>query len=160
VTTQAETAVTAAYSDRAAAETAAAALIAVGLTPDAITIAEPAPGGEGRYLWRLVVVIVLWSILGGVAGAFIGLALYATIGPEGTAGLVFQVVCWTLIGHLIFGMVAGYWVLADRTQREMPPDRVATIVTVRVERERARQVQDLLQASGARDAAGRPRPSR
>jgi hypothetical protein len=77
------------------------------------------------------VIIVLWSVLGGIIGAPIGWLLAETIGPEGTSGLVVQLVSWIILGHLIAGMLAGYFVLADRTQAEMPPDRPVSILTIR-----------------------------
>jgi len=45
-------------------------------------------------------------------------------------------------------MVAGYWVLADRTERELTPGKSVTIVTVRCAEGDARRVEDLLLASG------------
>jgi hypothetical protein len=79
----------------------------------------------------VLAIIVLWSIVGGVLGAAAGWLLAATIGPEGTAGLIVQLVCWIIVGHLIGGMLAGYFVLADRSQEEMPPDRPVSVLTVR-----------------------------
>jgi hypothetical protein len=69
-----------------------------------------------------------------------------TIGPEGTAGLIVQVVCWTIVGHLIGGMLAGYFVLADRSEEEMPPDRPVSVVSVRVEPGEGKRVRTLLRA--------------
>jgi hypothetical protein len=85
---------------------------------------------EARFLWRVLVTIVLWSILGGIIGAGVGWLLAETIGPEGTAGLIVQLVSWIILGHLIVGMLAGYVVLADRTQSEMPPDRPVSLLVV------------------------------
>ena len=91
----------------------------------------PDPGArEARFLWRVLVIIVLWSIAGGIIGAGVGWLLAETIGPEGTAGLIVQLVSWIILGHLIVGMLAGYFVLADRTQPEMPPDRPVSLITV------------------------------
>jgi hypothetical protein len=114
--------ITAAFPD-APAEAAVRTLTEPRIPDSSIDIAAGVPGRETAFIRRLVVIIVLWSILGGAVGAAIGLTLAVTIGPEGTSGLLFQVVCWMLIGHLIVGMIAGYWVLADRTHREMAPDR-------------------------------------
>ena len=72
-----------------------------------------------------------WNILGGFIGAAFGWLLAVTIGPEGTAGLVVQLVSWIIVGHLVAGMLAGDFVLADRTEREMPPDRPVSMLTVR-----------------------------
>jgi hypothetical protein len=69
----------------------------------------------------VLIIIVLWSIAGGVFGAGFGWLLAETIGPDGTAGLILQAVSWIIVGHLIAGMLAGYFVLADRTQRKCRP---------------------------------------
>jgi hypothetical protein len=142
--TSAETEVTAAYPSADAAEIAVQTLVDAGIPRTSIQVSEISADEASRYIWRLVVIIVLWSILGGVWGALIGGVLYATIGPEGTAGLVFQVVCWALIGHLLVGMIAGYWVLADRTEPEMAPDRNPWVVTVRASPSDVTRIQLLL----------------
>jgi hypothetical protein len=145
-TTQTHT-ITATFPDRPTANAAAHALAAAGIPRHAITLTEhAAPAAETRYLRRLVIIIVLWSILGGAVGALIGLALYAAIGPEGTAGLSFQLVCWALIGHLIVGMIAGYWVLADRTHRELSPGEPRTTLTVLCSETEAQRVHQILSA--------------
>jgi hypothetical protein len=142
--TSTETEVTAAYPSANAAEIAVQTLVDAGIPRTSIQVSEISADEASRYIWRLVVIIVLWSILGGVWGALIGGVLYATIGPEGTAGLVFQVVCWALIGHLVVGMIAGYWVLADRTEREMEPDRNPWLLTVRCSEEQAAVVRGVI----------------
>jgi hypothetical protein len=87
------------------------------------------PGHEGRYLWRILISIVLWSVLGGAIGAIAGLVLaLAGIGPGGTTGAVVQVVSWTIAGHLLGGMWVGYALLADQTHGEMAPDRASEAV--------------------------------
>lgn len=78
----------------------------------------------------MLVLIVLWSIPGDVFGAGFGWLLAETIGPEGAAGLIVQLVSWMIVGHLIAGMLAGYLLLADRTQREMPPDGPVSLLIV------------------------------
>jgi hypothetical protein len=116
------------------AEKAAEALLDAGIEPARVTVQHAvlpeARGREGRFVWRVLVIIVFWSIVGAVPGALSGLLLALTIGPGGTAGLIVQLVCWIIVGHLIGGMLAGYFVLADRRQEEMPPDR--SVVTVRL----------------------------
>jgi hypothetical protein len=130
-----QTKIQATYANPADAEAAAAALRAAGVPPTAIDlqfdVLPEARAREARFFWRVLVVIVLWSIAGGVIGAGFGWLLAETIGPEGTAGLILQLVSWIIVGHLIAGMLAGYFVLADRTQREMPPDRPISVLTVR-----------------------------
>ena len=100
----------------------------------------------------MLVTIVLWSIAGAVPGAAFGLLLAETIGPEGTAGLILQVVCWMIVGHLLAGMLAGYALLADRSAEEMPPDRPVSLLTVRgVPESDVTRVRRLLLASGSLD---------
>jgi hypothetical protein len=85
-----------------------------------VTAAAAAP--EARFFGRLVWVIVLWSIAGGAAGALLGAALvWAGVGPGGAAAFALQVVGWTIFGHLIAGIWAGYALLADRSRREFAP---------------------------------------
>ncbi len=79
----------------------------------------------------MLVAIVLWSVVGAAPGAALGWLLAETIGPGGTGGLILQVVCWTIVGHLIGGMLAGYLLLADRSAEEMPPDRPVSLLTIR-----------------------------
>jgi hypothetical protein len=116
------------------AEIAAAALRDAGIDSSSITLQHsvlPEPRArEARFLWRVLLIIVLWSIAGGIIGAPIGWLLAETIGPEGTAGLIVQLVTWIILGHLVAGMLAGYFVLADRTEREMPPDRPVSVLIV------------------------------
>jgi hypothetical protein len=144
------------FTNREDAEGAAAALREAGIPPSTIDlqfdVLPEARQREARFLWRVLVIIVLWSIVGGVIGAGFGWLLAETIGPEGSAGLILQLVSWIIVGHLIFGMLAGYFVLADRTQREMPPDRPVSVVTVRGlgPREVAR-VRRLLRSEGPLD---------
>jgi hypothetical protein len=127
--------VRATFLSTADAEAAANALREVGILPASLHLQHDvrleARAREGRFLWRVLVLIVLWSIAGGVVGAGFGWLLAETLGPESTAGLVVQLVTWIIVGHLIAGMLAGYFVLADRTQREMPPDRPISILTIR-----------------------------
>ena len=104
---------------------------------------------EGKFLWRVLVLIVLWSIPGRVIGAGFGWLLAETIGPEGGAGLVVQLISWLIVGHLIAGMFAGYFVLADRTQREMPPDRSVSVLTVHgLADDDAQKARELLRSHG------------
>jgi hypothetical protein len=124
----------ASFADRIEADAAASDLSESGIPKSSIQVQHdvlPEPRTrEARFLWRVLVIIVLWSILGGFFGAGFGWVLAETMGPEGTSGLIVQLVCWIIVGHLIAGMLAGYFVLADRTQREMPPDRPVSVLTV------------------------------
>jgi hypothetical protein len=125
----------ASFSSPAQADAAVAALIESGIPPSSIdfqhNVLPAARAREGKFVWRVLVLIVLWSIPGGVIGAGFGWLLAETMGPEGTAGLIVQLVSWIIVGHMIAGMLAGYFVLADRTQSEMPPDRPLSLLTIR-----------------------------
>lgn len=122
---------TARFADPRQAQAAIDALLAAGFPAASVSITGPAlaAGHEGRFLGRVVILIVLWSIPGGAIGAALGLLLaFAGIGPGGTTGTVVQVVSWLIIGHLLAGMWAGYVLLADRTLRELAPRREAAIM--------------------------------
>ncbi len=143
------------FAETASAEAAAAALIAAG-TPrsdivSSLEVPETGPGHEAPFIWRLVWIIVLWSVAGGIVGAALGAGLAITVGPEGTSGLILQVVSWIIMGHLVVGMVAGYVVLADRTHPEMPPDRPLTVIKVRVPESDAARLAQTLADHGARE---------
>jgi MFS family permease len=75
---------------------------------------------ENRFMRQVVLYIILASILGTAAGAAIGAVLSYTVGPSGTEGLIIQMVSWAIFAHLIVGMWAGYLLLADRTQEDLP----------------------------------------
>ena len=109
----------ASFSKRGRAEAAVAAVVGAGISPSSVDLEHGVPpetrGREGRFVWRVLVAIVLWSLAGAVPGAAFGWLLAETIGPKGTAGLVVQVVSWTIVGHLVAGMLAGYALLADRS---------------------------------------------
>jgi hypothetical protein len=131
------------------AEAAANALSEAGIPPASLhlqhNVLPDARHREGRFVWRVLIIIVLWSIAGGVIGAGFGWLLAETIGPEGGAGLIVQIVSWIIVGHLIAGMLAGYFFLADRTQREMPPDRPVSVLAVRdLDSSQVRRIRRLL----------------
>jgi len=122
---------TAPFATAAKARAAVEALVAAGVPRDAISLTVPAAAAahEGRFLGRIAVLIVIWSIPGGAVGALLGLALaLAGIGPDGSAGTFLQVVSWLIIGHLLAGMWAGYVLLADRAHRELAPGRQSVFV--------------------------------
>lgn len=146
----------ASFSKRGHAEAAVAAVVEAGISPSSVELQHgvlpETRDREGRFIWRVLVAIVLWSIAGAVPGATFGWLLAETIGPEGTAGLVVQVVCWTIVGHLVAGMLAGYALLADRSAEEMPPDRPISLLSVRdVPEGDVRRVRRLLKATGPLD---------
>ena len=115
-----------AFADDAAARTAVAALRAAGIDESAITVAGGAPAAHGprpereeRFLGRLVLIVIAWSIVGTGVGAVMGVIFNAlSIGPGGTGGLLLQVVSWALFAHLISGMWAGYALLTTGESRE------------------------------------------
>jgi hypothetical protein len=83
---------------------------------------------EGRAMVRIVLIIVLASIVGTAIGVGLGVLLHVLIGPKGTSGLVIQAVSWAIFVHLLIGMLAGYFLLADRTEREIGRARAVTLV--------------------------------
>ena len=69
------------------AEAAVAALVEAGISPSSIELEHgvlaEARGREGRFVWRVLVIIVLWSIVGGVLGAAARLAVSPPrLGPK------------------------------------------------------------------------------
>jgi hypothetical protein len=114
-----------AFDHAASARAAADALRAAGFADDAITIAGGAPTTapkrerEERFLGRLVLIVVAWSMVGTAVGALMGLIFNAlSIGPGGTGGLLIQVASWAIFAHLIAGMWAGYALLTKGESRE------------------------------------------
>jgi hypothetical protein len=85
---------------------------------------------EASFIGRIVVIVVLWSVFGTALGAGTGVLIASVFGPEGTAGMVIQAVSWAIFAHLLAGMWAGYWVLADRTRRDLPLPGVARVLLV------------------------------
>jgi hypothetical protein len=144
------TEITASFTEPADAEAAVSALVEAGVSRSSIEVQHgvlpEARGREARFVRRVLVIILLWSIAGAIPGAAFGWLLAVTIGPEGTAGLVVQLVCWIIVGHLIGGMLAGYFVLADRSQEEMPPDRPVSVLSVRIGPSEGRRVRKILRA--------------
>jgi hypothetical protein len=146
--------ISAAFADAIEAEAALAEIRRAGVPAESIAVQHDvlaeAIQRESRFIGKVLLMIVLWSIAGAVPGAILGWVLWQTMGPEGTAGLVLQVVCWAIVGHLLGGMLAGYFLLADRTEREMPPDRPLTVVTVSdLPDGRAEEIERLLRSHGA-----------
>lgn len=98
----------------------------------AMTTAAPSlieeTASEGRTMGRIVIVIALASVVGTGIGVALGALLHILIGPKGTSGLVIQVVSWAIFAHLLIGMWAGYFLLADRTEREIGRGRPVILV--------------------------------
>jgi hypothetical protein len=144
--------VTGSFAAREQAEAAATRIRSLGYSP-LIHKGEmvEASDKETRFIGRIFLVVVAWSIVGTAAGATLGLILHATIGPPGTEGLIIQVVTWAIFAHLIIGMWAGYLLLADRTEEDLPAVRENA---ARIELEcdsidDARRLAAELQAAGA-----------
>src|SRR5213594_3620937 len=97
----------ASFAQALAAEVLAAALTDSGIPRASIEVQHgilpEARTREARFVWRALIRIVLWSIAGAAPGAAFGWLLAETVGPEGTAGLIVQVVCWMIVGHLLAG---------------------------------------------------------
>lgn len=137
----------ASFAQALAAEVLAAALTDSGIPRASIEV-QHGILPEARFVWRVLIRIVLWSIAGAAPGAAFGWLLAETVGPEGTAGLIVQVVCWMIVGHVLAGMLAGYALLADRSAEEMPPDRPVSLLTVRdVPEDDLQRVRRLIRAS-------------
>jgi hypothetical protein len=126
----AEFVVAGSFVDESAVRAAVGALRASGVRDDDVeVVAAPASStraaGEVRFVWRLVWIVVLWSLVGGVVGALSGAGVvWAGIGGGGTLAIVLQIIGWMIFGHLIAGMWAGYALLADRSKREFAPQGV------------------------------------
>jgi hypothetical protein len=116
------------------AQSARNRLMAAGVPSHDITLQVAPPGlaeetaREGRTMGRIVVIIVLASIVGTVIGILIGASLHLLVGPVGTSGLIIQVVSWAIFAHLLIGLWAGYFLLADRTERELGRARPVILV--------------------------------
>jgi hypothetical protein len=115
-----------AFADATAAHRAVDALRNARLDERAITLAgDCAPASppkrerEERFLGRLLLIIITWSIVGAGVGAVMGVAFNLLgIGPGGTGGLLLQVASWALFAHLIAGLWAGYALLTRGESRE------------------------------------------
>lgn len=127
------TTIQASYPDEEAAADAVRLLTDAGFAPTDITVSQlDANQRESSFIIRLVVVIVVWSVVGGAVGVGLGALFWLFIGPEGTTGFIIQAVVWAIFGHLIAGMWAGYLLLADRTGPELPHERAAPNVRIAI----------------------------
>lgn len=96
-----------------------AALHAAGVDPARISMAgtnhteiRTEDTGDAPFLWRLVAIVALWSIVGTGVGVIMGVAFNASgIGPGGGTGIGIQIASWAIFAHLIAGMWAGYALL-------------------------------------------------
>ncbi len=127
-----------AFVDGETARAAAEALRVAGVPGEAIAVAggesaRPTREREERFLGRLVLIVVAWSMVGTAVGAAMGLILNAlSIGPGGTGGLLIQVASWAIFAHLVAGMWAGYALLTKGESREPVRHRADGQAVVRV----------------------------
>ena len=154
------------FTDPAHARAAEDALVSAGVAREAIIIAggdAPAPATNEReagFLWRLVLVVVFWSIVGAVAGVGIGIVLVAAgVGPGGATGLAIQIAGWAIFAHLMAGMWAGYALLTSGESRRAAADP-RTVVSVSGDAASCARHAEVLREAGATavavyDAAGK-----
>ena len=110
---------TATFPDEPAASRAAAALAADGLRCEASPETDLSHH-ETRFIGRIVIIIALASVVGTALGVGMGVLISFAIGPHGTSGIIIEAVSWAIFAHLLIGMWAGYWLLADRTHADLP----------------------------------------
>ena len=149
------------FRDDSAARLAVGDLRDAGFAPGALTVGRTVAAGtaarrnrdETSFFGHLVWIIVFWSIPGTIIGAAVGWGIALAIGIDDTTGIVLMAVSFGIFGHLIAGIWAGYLRLADRSQPEFAPSRVATggvTLTVRcANRMELQRAHDTLRARGA-----------
>jgi hypothetical protein len=143
------TQVTATFRSREAAEQAAASLASE--FPD-LPPPEIGETTDARFIVRFLLIVVVASIVGTALGVAIGLGFIAMgLTPDTTESLVLQVVTWAIFWHLIIGMIAGYILLADRSEAEWRPGLLATLTVVCEDTGAAAPVEGLLKELGARE---------
>lgn len=122
--------ITARFADVPAAEAARRVLAAAGdearLDPISLDLGKR----ETRFMGRIVILIALWSVFGTGLGAGMGVLIAIVFGPDGTDGMIIQGISWAIFAHLLVGMWAGYWLLADRSKEEMPIPGGSVLLTV------------------------------
>jgi hypothetical protein len=122
--------ITGRFADSATADAAREALAA-----DTFDVAIGGGGSdlgtrETRFMGRIVILVALWSVVGTALGAGLGVVIAMIFGPDGTDGMVIQGISWAIFAHLLAGMWAGYWLLADRSRAEMPIPSGAVLLTI------------------------------
>lgn len=143
--------VTAEYPSMPAARRAIEALQYDGVEATRISLAGPAveearqadsePNSLRRdepIVWHIVLRAVWWSIVGGVAGALVGL-IAAAIGFDfGVGGPPIQIAGWAMFGHVAGGLWGAYAALTsgDAWELTFQPTQGAVIVSVRADNRR------------------------
>jgi hypothetical protein len=115
-------------------DTRSARSVARSLHPAAFLIdADSASLGtrENRFMTRVVLLVIAWSILGTAIGAALGIGIALLFGPSGTEGMIIQAVSWAIFAHLVAGMCAGYLLLAERGSGDLSAVRHSGPVTLR-----------------------------
>lgn len=150
----------AAFPDGTTAEKALERLIAAGIEPNEVALTARSTEREASFLTRLVITIALWSIIGAITGVGLGIVTWIILGPEGTTGFIIQAVVWGIFGHLIAGMWAGYILLADRTDLDLPHDRATqlTVIEIHTSDEATSGIVRQIIASSGGKLQSRPRP--
>jgi hypothetical protein len=113
-----ELTITAAYPGMTSARAVVGALQAAGIDAARIAIGTEQAMGEAPrvrsnetpLLWRVLILGALWSIVGGVIGALVGLVLGVYgIGVPGTPDNVgIQIASWAMFLHVAGALVGGY----------------------------------------------------
>jgi hypothetical protein len=129
--------VVASFADDARARAAIGRLRAAGIPGHAMSIARRAapPPPEALTLSRVFWSGFWWSVVGGIAGALLGLVVGALgWGVPGTpANIGIQVASWAMFGHVV-GALAGCYLALDTGDRfaRTPDHHDAAVTLVRV----------------------------
>ena len=148
-----------AFADATAANAAVPRLHGSGVAPAAITVVgagSPAAAAydppEAGFLWRLVLIVVFWSMVGAGVGVAMGLAFAAAgLPPGGWTGVGVHIAAWSIFAHLIVGMWAGY-ALLTRGESRQPVTTLASgrvLVRVTCDAGSAERVRGALRQGGA-----------
>jgi len=121
---------TARFNNITTAEAALAALATDGVLARLEPTGADLGKREAKFMGRIVILVALWSVFGTALGAGLGVLIAVVFGPDGTDGMIIQAVSWAIFAHLLGGLWAGYWLLADRSKEEMPIPGGFVLLTV------------------------------
>jgi len=114
------------------------------------TVTGPTSITDTGFLVRFLVIVAVASIVGTALGAAIGLGFSAAgITPDNTESLVLQAVTWAIFWHLLIGLIAGYVLLADRSQDEWRPGKKAALTVTCADSESVGGLEEALRSAGA-----------